>query len=208
MRRKIVYALCALAGTSLAAPGIGKAATLDFAINAAGSSEGATILSYSDDPQAVAALSPGLGSESFTLSPGQQVSFPFFTITVGGSGSLNATLSANLAFSLPVVGTISDTAQGYVSTYTLASQQIVTGSLNWAALPIYTLPNGSKVSVTFQNLDETLSAGQNQFTVDATVKYVSAVPLPSAVLLFAGGLAALGGVGWRINRRRNAGLAA
>ena len=142
-------------------------------------------------------LASDLGG-SITLNPGQSWTVDFLQFSAVGSTSLAArtfSITATLAFADP---SGIDTTQSGGGKGLFLSGIITGGTLRWNGVaPVYLLPDGSRVSVAFQEGTSILPMARNVVTtatidVRAGDRPVSAVPEPGAALLFATGLAVVG----------------
>jgi hypothetical protein len=144
-----------------------------------------------------ASLASGLGG-NITLAPGQSWTVDFLKFSAVGSTSFAARtfgVTATLAFADP---TGIDTTQSGQGKGLFLSGVIIGGKLQWNGVPpIYLLPDGSRVSVAFQEGISILPLSRGVVTT-ATIDLLggsgaaSPLPEPGAALLFATGLSIVG----------------
>ncbi len=193
-------AVAACLAFSLLSAAVAHAATLDFTLNAAGSSvsatkQGAGTLCTLTACKFTAALA--LPTTTYTLGTGQSATFTALTFATSflATGSTNYNIAATLAFGGSEAFSVSSTGSGRISTF-LGS--FSGGTLTWAAQPTtVTLADGSTVQVSFGT--PTAFTGTS-VTANVTLKALnivtpppppSPVPLPASSLLLLGALGAI-----------------
>lgn len=139
-----------------------------------------------------AQLNSGLDAEVFTLSALESYTFDFFSLSFSGSGLGGGSVSAYLAFDLPLGAPgASGSGYGLFATGTLGT----TGALVWDQPEVLSLSNGAKYKVEFSDLlgwtDNWTANVQATLTLLKEANPV-AVPEPGALGLLGLGLLGMG----------------
>ncbi len=127
------------------------------------------------------ALSPGLGSSSFSLAPGQSREFDFFTVSLSGCRIIcggKATIDATLDMATPDVSAGGSALGKAIS----LGGWITAGTLVWNKQPGTFHTDMADFSVLFSDLHG--MAFGSTYAVTATVTHLSPIPIPATGWLF------------------------
>ena len=181
----------AAAAVALFAASAASAATMQFQIDNANS--GVSITNdtthcFGSCQLSVTNLQPYV---DFTLSQGQSQTFNFAQFFIApGFGTGSADVTANLAFIVPDAGPASTTGQGVYGTF---GGIITAGGLSWTdPVQQFTTSDGSKFTVSFNDLKGVTFGNSAIDTVTVTADSIASVPEPGVWAMLIVGLGMIG----------------